>query len=237
MPDPTIDPSRDPIFELFRSALFDDLQSGETFPEKRPLLAHYTTVQVLEKILTNSEIWFSNPLYMNDLQEVRFGINEGYEVVLTSEEIEAGCGTTERAQKFREAFTAYYYEFANDQVLNTYVFCCSEHSKEDDDGRLSMWRGYGANGNGVAIVFDSAQIGSVPGSPLLIAKVDYESTDARVSWLRQLASKACWSLPDKIGRRSKSPSCERTLEPFIGDTSAPTCSRTLTKFRDFEATC
>jgi hypothetical protein len=40
------------------------------FPQKRLLVAHYTTLEVLEKILGTNEIWFSNPLFMNDLEEV-----------------------------------------------------------------------------------------------------------------------------------------------------------------------
>jgi hypothetical protein len=32
---------------------------------------------VLEAILRNDEVWLSNPLFMNDMEEVRFGINAG----------------------------------------------------------------------------------------------------------------------------------------------------------------
>ena len=45
--------------------------------DERPLLAHYTSLNVLEKIIQNGELWFSNPLFMNDMQEVRFGMLEG----------------------------------------------------------------------------------------------------------------------------------------------------------------
>jgi hypothetical protein len=41
------------------------------------LLAHYTSIDVIEKILRSEEIWFSNPLFMNDLDEMRFGMLEG----------------------------------------------------------------------------------------------------------------------------------------------------------------
>ena len=41
-----------------------------------PLLAHYTSIDVIEKILRSEEIWFSNPLFMNDLEEMRFGMLE-----------------------------------------------------------------------------------------------------------------------------------------------------------------
>ena len=68
------------IWALF-NPLWDDLKAQ--FKE-RPLLAHYTSIQVLEKILSTNEVWFSNPLLMNDLQEVRFGIIEGTQVVLNN---------------------------------------------------------------------------------------------------------------------------------------------------------
>ncbi len=39
----------------------------KTSTEKPLLLAHYTSVQVVEQIVKHEELWFSNPLYMNDL--------------------------------------------------------------------------------------------------------------------------------------------------------------------------
>jgi hypothetical protein len=54
--------------------LWADLRPEDTFAAKKPLLAHYTTIQTLEKILASNEVWFSNPLFMNDIEEVRFGI-------------------------------------------------------------------------------------------------------------------------------------------------------------------
>jgi Protein of unknown function (DUF2971) len=175
--------------ELF-SPLYADLRPEEEFFNKKPLLAHYTTIQKLEKILTSNEVWFSNPLFMNDIEEVRFGIGQGNMLVMASKEIAKACKTTERAQLFKQAFAFWYNKFANEHVLDTYVFCLSEHKPSDNDGVLSMWRGYGANGNGVAIVFDAAQIRSIESSPFVIAKVHYGTTQARVAWLNKLLSKS-----------------------------------------------
>jgi hypothetical protein len=166
--------------------LWADLRPEDAFQNKKPLLAHYTTIQVLEKILMNNEVWFSNPLFMNDMEEVRFGINQGNALVLNSETIAKACQTPERANIFKKVFSFYYDQFANQHVLNTYVFCLSLHDKEDNDGLLSMWRGYGANGNGVAIVFDTSQMNVVETSPLIIAQVDYATTEARLDWLNKL---------------------------------------------------
>lgn len=60
--------------------LWNDLIDSEDFPEKRPLLAHYTSLATLENILLSDEIWFSNPLVMNDMEEVRFGVLRGNEL-------------------------------------------------------------------------------------------------------------------------------------------------------------
>jgi hypothetical protein len=64
------------IFEKFTS-LFIDLDDFHYLLTNKPLLAHYTSIQVLEQIMRNDEMWFSNPLFMNDLQEMRYGIHQG----------------------------------------------------------------------------------------------------------------------------------------------------------------
>jgi Protein of unknown function (DUF2971) len=59
------------------------------------------------------------------------------------------------------------------RVPSSYVFCLSEHAKDDTDGRLSMWRGYGGNGSGAAIVFDTAKIAAREEMSLVIRHVHY----------------------------------------------------------------
>jgi Protein of unknown function (DUF2971) len=117
------------------------------------------------------------------------GFAGGVGGLVASKEIAKACKTTDRAQLFKQAFASWYNRFANEHVFDTYVFCLSEHKESDNDGLLSMWRGYGANGNGVAIVFDAAQIRSIESSPLIIAQVHYGTTQARVAWLNKLLSK------------------------------------------------
>jgi hypothetical protein len=176
------------VIALFQP-LYGDSHPENAFHIKKPLLAHYTTIQSLEKILMTNEVWFSNPLFMNDLEEVRFGIIQGNTLVMQSEEIAKACRTTERAAYFRHSFAHYFGEFDTHHVLNTYVFCMSEQDRDDNDGLLSMWRGYGANGNGVAIVFDTAQLRVLETSPLIINAVTYDTTEARLAWLKSLLSR------------------------------------------------
>jgi len=114
--------------------LYGDLVPEDAFHIKKPLLAHYTTIQTLEKILASNEIWFSNPLFMNDLDEVRFGVFWGNTLVMQSEEIVAACQTQERATLFRQWFAHCFGQFDTLHLLDTYVFCMSEHEKDDNDG-------------------------------------------------------------------------------------------------------
>lgn len=81
------------------------------------------------------------------------------------------------------AFEQYLTRFSNEHALDTYVFCLAEHDPTNTDGLLSMWRGYGGNGNGAALVFDTRQFGHIVGSPLVVANVSYSSTQERLHWI------------------------------------------------------
>lgn len=178
------------IFSLF-DPLFSNVVETNSFPQCRPLLAHYTSVPALEAILRNNEIWFSNPLFMNDIEEVRFGINTGTDLFLTSAEVESACDNKERFEALKSALSTCYNFFADNHLIDTYVFCLSEHDLDDIDGLLSMWRGYGGNGNGVAIIFDTAKLSEQERSPLVISKVRYASVEQRTQILRGLITKFC----------------------------------------------
>jgi len=72
-----------PTPEEFRSIIgpYERLYTSielRTSPEMPLLLAHYTSVTVVEQILRNDEVWFANPLYMNDLDEMRAGVLTRY---------------------------------------------------------------------------------------------------------------------------------------------------------------
>jgi hypothetical protein len=88
------------IRNLF-APLWADVQGEGRYPNKRPLLAHYTKVPVLESILRNNEIWFSHPLLMNDPQEVIFGLDVGVKLLLANEKIKAACGSPGRFERLK----------------------------------------------------------------------------------------------------------------------------------------
>jgi hypothetical protein len=170
------------IDRLF-APLWADVRHEDSFEVQKPLLAHYTSLEVLEKIIQSNEIWLSNPLLMNDVEELKFGILESVPRILGSEAIQSACQTPARAELFRNHFGSYFNQFANVQALDTYVFCFSEHSRGDNDGLLSMWRGYGGNGRGVAVVFDTSQIEPTEPSALILAKAHYLTAEQRLQWI------------------------------------------------------
>ena len=165
-------------------ALWNDVKTGRNFPKDKPLLAHYTTITVLEKMFKDEELWFSHPYHMNDLDELRFGLIEGAEAFRQDGELRTSCGSMERYAMVQHLFAIAFEGFLEGAAFDTYVFCMSEHDPKNTDGLLSMWRGYGGNGLGAAIVFDTAQINNREDTPLTIAPVAYGSAEERRGWIR-----------------------------------------------------
>ncbi len=179
----------EPADENFQAAfmsLFADIQDEQEFPNQRPLLAHYTSVETCEQILKHNQIWFSNPLLMNDRQELRWGILEGTRGAITNERIREACGTPDRANELENQIERYQSKFEDEHALDTYIFCLSQHEPNDSDGLLSMWRGYGASGGGIAVVLDTAKFNGQEGQRLVLARVHYASDDERRKWLDSL---------------------------------------------------
>ena len=118
-------------------------------------LAHYTSAAVALSIIENKTIWLNNVCYMNDYSEIEIGNrllmdfyknDTGGELREIMDEIHKGCTNT----------LEQYYVHQISRLMNTYAFCLTEHTKEEDEyGRLSMWRAYGLN-NGVALVFNTS---------------------------------------------------------------------------------
>lgn len=163
--------------------LWDDIKQEAHFPQKRPLLAHYTSLQTLESIIGNGEIWFSNPLLMNDFEEVRFGMINGRDEVLSNIMIKEAFETEVRYNNFLQQFNARFKNFDEKEAIDLYVFCLSEHDPSDSDGRLSLWRGYGADGKGAALVIDTNNVPADDKLPLVVAPVQYATAQERLDWI------------------------------------------------------
>ena len=99
---------------------------------------------------------------MNDFTEVEHGFEYLCKFFSNDEFKRAfydaldGCGEG-IAQNTLDLFDVWW----NSIRTNTYITCISEHdAKEDNDGRLSMWRAYGQGSVGVAVVMNGAVFGS-----------------------------------------------------------------------------
>lgn len=166
-------------------ALFSDIPEN-SLEHDRPLLAHYTSIDALNKILTSNEIWLANPLFMNDHEELRWGIENGIEEFRINKTLQNYLQETSSAAEFEFQLNWIYKQF-DKEAFDIYLFCLSRHEREEVDGRLSMWRGYGASGDGVAIVFDTSRADERDDLPLILAPVHYASHDERRKWINNLA--------------------------------------------------
>lgn len=179
------------VFQQCFARLIADVKVTDEFP--RPLLAHYCSIATLESILSGKQLWLSNPLFMNDLEEVRFGVTTGMRIALSSVALSKSLGDDPRVKIFSDALESRFGMFANEHALDLYVTCFSKHEEhESEDGRLSMWRAYGANGDGAALIFDVNPV-SKPETDyngLFLGRVQYGTTKQREEWLEQRVNEA-----------------------------------------------
>lgn len=182
--------------------LWEDIPSVDNYPEVRPLLAHYTSISVLESIVKGRQIWMSNPLFMNDHEELAYGIKNGMMVMRDHVTILEACGSPDRKRLFQNALDGIYRRLEEENALDCYVLCFCRHEPDDVDGLLSMWRAYGGNGNGAALVIDTAKLTVRQVPFLILGKVLYGSHRNRMDWIWTTASKFAYllggmNLPDE----------------------------------------
>lgn len=159
------------------------VDSVNNFPAKRPLLAHYTSLATLEKIAETRQLWLSHPYLMNDHQELIWAMEEGERLALSDKDLYAALGNW--AGLFYEYLSKLSKDDALSYNLDIYIACFSEHDpRADADGVLSMWRAYGGNGGGAALIFDTAKVTAKEDSPFILAPVVYLSEDQRRDFIR-----------------------------------------------------
>jgi len=166
--------------------LYSRFFHADIIRQDRPLLAHYTSLEAVEQILKHHEFWFSNPLFMNDWEEMRFGINQGISLLQRGSYVRDALKTTPRVEAFFNSFGSLYQQLDQKTALDIYVFCLSEHQPTNDDGLLSMWRSYGGHGRGAALIFDTSKLTFVDGAPMYLCKVEYGTVDQRTATLDSL---------------------------------------------------
>ncbi|SEM68395.1 Protein of unknown function [Bosea lupini] len=172
-----------PFYELMDS-IYSDIPLDQEFYQSKPLLAHYSSLANIESILNSREVWLANPTLMNDREELEYGLDKAMDVMIESKDIAAAFNNAEFHRKFISYLEFKYKYFRDEHFPDTYIFCLSQIGEDEVDGRLSMWRAYGFDGNGAAIVFDTSKISPSPdATPLRIVKVEYKSNIERDKWL------------------------------------------------------
>ncbi len=170
--------------EIIHESLWSDCDSSLEFPNQTPLLAHYTSISNFDCIIDGEELWFSNPLNMNDSDELIFGMNQGAAEFKRNEALIKACGNEEVFGRLLRRLDHHFNYFDKNHVLDTYISCFSRHDKDDFDGSLSMWRGYGGDGGGISFVIDTKKIEPNENSPIILAPVNYATNEERIEWIK-----------------------------------------------------
>ncbi|MGA7410023.1 MAG: DUF2971 domain-containing protein [Bryobacteraceae bacterium] len=120
---------------------------------------HYTSAEAALSIIKSKRIWMRNATCMADYREVQHGFDLLSEFFSDGARHGTFIGAVDEcvpgaASEAMAQFGRWMDRNSTGRIqLNTYIASISEHdSKEDCDGRLSMWRGFGNNVSRVAIV-------------------------------------------------------------------------------------
>lgn len=150
--------------DTLESALFPyEIERERALRESGRLLAHYTTAEVAQSIISNAEVWLRNALAMNDFSEIQHG-RECLDYVAERKLLQKLLSIVDAAHPdLGREILQRLSGGMNSLVYDTYITCLSEFAAptrtdgtRDPDheyGRLSMWRAYGRD-NGVALLFD-----------------------------------------------------------------------------------
>jgi hypothetical protein len=125
-----------------------DLSNQNLLPGAPPILYHYTSLEVIQKIMEFDDIRLTHAEYSNDqreLEEARLLIAER-------------LGVHPSATAFKNQVEADYRAQAGD--LDVYVFCMSTGSAGNPPSQdmLSQWRAYGQDGRGGCLTLDSTAL-------------------------------------------------------------------------------
>jgi hypothetical protein len=129
---------------------------------------HYTSAETAISIIKNKEFWLRNSLAMNDYSEIAYGEALFRNVFYSESDANRISRETLNflSDGLHERLADYFEKGANQRRYFTYLISVSEHGPyevkpgmsgnhlEDKYGRLSMWRAYGRDSVGVALVLN-----------------------------------------------------------------------------------
>ena len=152
-------------------------------------LVHYTSAESAFKIIAGRQVWLRNAQLMNDFSEIQHGINCLYRAWESPAGKRLQALLDELKTGLRDELAALFDGHTLDMKVATYIFSLSEHEdKEDELGRLSMWRAYGGRA-GVALVLNNTVFISETNEMNVISSpVFYHDPQSFESWFQGWAN-------------------------------------------------
>jgi len=180
---------------LFREIFFPAaVKKWKEFHENKNLcFSHYTSAEALYSILENKEFWLRDVRDMNDTQEIQ----HGYELIkdiIQREDVHNKICKTFSVYRAGDAAKKALNDFCKGKYFSKKVFvaCFSEHNLKDDHGRLSMWKGYGKRGTGVAVIPDKTIMNEKTTLPVSLSNVEYiKDTDKIEKHIEMIIKNVC----------------------------------------------
>jgi Protein of unknown function (DUF2971) len=146
-------------------------------PKIKPIdfLFHYTTIETFLNITKTNELWLSHASYMNDPNEIKFGIDIILGILKRKSICEIVIRTLEKQKNIHEEFSL---DLKRDLA---FIFSLSE--KKD---QLSQWMQYADSGNGICLGFINKKLLStfsplIPLNKHMYFPVQYYSSDIQAS--------------------------------------------------------
>ena len=156
----------------------------ETYTTRRPnlsALVHYTSFEGFQGIVESNQFWFSPVSAMNDIEEVRRGKKFIVENAAAGRKAASSLFAIQQVDsELWQAMTSEFDARLDWDAKNTFISCWSEcHPEFGTHDDLTMWRGYGNDGNGVAIVVnpDMFLLNQGYAAEVIACPVSYESED------------------------------------------------------------
>ena len=126
-------------------------------PAQFAKFVHYTSAESALKIINTKRLWMRNAVCMADFREVQHGFSILQRFFSEPSNSQAFNGAFDKAWPGAagEAINLFNKHWTSRLIqLNTFIASVSEHDeRENQHGRLSMWRAFGGNTARVAIVF------------------------------------------------------------------------------------
>lgn len=189
------------------------LDKGYSPPSK---LFHYTDVSGLLGIFDNQRLWATHTLYLNDATEISYTyglVEEIYRNLIEQSELDDNTKSdiNHPLWKYRDFLHRLSYNTMRSKPNpDVYVVCfCTEGDL------LSQWRGYGNNGAGYAIGFDTKRLVDINGA-FEIRKAVYsvEKQKQILNGILQVITDSLKELTDYLDYSSAEPLIENHAKIF-----------------------